>query len=82
MPHLTPDELETMYKKVDTLTPQCLDEVSDILDKSENWKCLAELLEIEHLIDSEIIKSDISMSKAVLTYSIEVSFFFIYIIIS
>ncbi|CAH1114209.1 unnamed protein product [Psylliodes chrysocephalus] len=71
LPHLTPDELETMYKKVDTLTPQCLDEVSDILDKSENWKCLAELLEIEHLIDSEIIKSDISMSKAVLTYSIE-----------
>ncbi|CAG9859358.1 unnamed protein product [Phyllotreta striolata] len=71
LPQISQDELESMYKEVRELTPQCLDEVSGLLDRSENWKYLAELLEIEHLINSGIIHSDVSMSKAVLRYSIE-----------
>nr|WMZ41593.1 relish-2 protein [Altica viridicyanea] len=73
IPNFSLEELEKMYSDVHCLTPQCLDEVASILDKSENWKCLAELLEIEHLVSSGIIHSDISMSKAVLVYSIETS---------
>uniref|UniRef100_A0A6P7GKC5 Nuclear factor NF-kappa-B p110 subunit n=1 Tax=Diabrotica virgifera virgifera TaxID=50390 RepID=A0A6P7GKC5_DIAVI len=65
----SPEELEELYEGIHSLTPQCLDTVSSILDIHDNWKNLAQLLEMEHLVDSGMIKSE---AKAILTHAIEV----------
>lgn len=67
-------DIEELYKGVKTFTSECLDEVSEILDASNIWGSLAELLDVDHLISSGIIDGS-SMSKAVLKYATEVSFF-------
>ncbi|XP_050510448.1 nuclear factor NF-kappa-B p110 subunit isoform X2 [Diabrotica virgifera virgifera] len=64
----SPEELEELYEGIHSLTPQCLDTVSSILDIHDNWKNLAQLLEMEHLVDSGMIKSE---AKAILTHAIE-----------
>ncbi|XP_056647921.1 nuclear factor NF-kappa-B p105 subunit-like isoform X1 [Diorhabda sublineata] len=73
LPSLSPEELEILYTDIKIFTPQALDEVSEILDRSGNWRQIAHLLGIEHLIESGIIQSETSMSKAVLRYSTETS---------
>lgn len=65
------EELEALYDKVKIFTPKYLEEISQILDTSNVWGSLAELLGFEHLISSGLIK-DKSMSKAVLKYATEV----------
>lgn len=68
------DELEQLYAGVKTFEPNYLDQLSQILDNSNVWGSLAELLGFEHLISSGIIH-DKSMSKAVLKYATEVRFY-------
>ncbi|XP_072391464.1 nuclear factor NF-kappa-B p110 subunit isoform X1 [Diabrotica undecimpunctata] len=64
----SPEELEELYEGINSLTPQCLDTVSSLLDIHNNWKNLAQLLEMEHLVDSGMIKSE---AKAILTHAVE-----------
>ncbi|KAF2880441.1 hypothetical protein ILUMI_25719 [Ignelater luminosus] len=54
---LSPDDVKEKYSKVKIFTEECLDEVSEILDKSGIWYNLAELLGYDHLVRSNIFAS-------------------------
>lgn len=69
------DELEQLYRGIEIFVPKYLEDLSQILDESNVWGSLAELLGFEHLISSGIIH-DKSMSKAVLKYATEVRCFY------
>ncbi|KAF2880445.1 hypothetical protein ILUMI_25723 [Ignelater luminosus] len=54
---MSPDDLREKYSQVTTFTEDCLNEVSDILDKSGTWHNLAELLDYGHLLRTNIFAS-------------------------
>lgn len=72
-PQISLEELEKLYEKVSNFTPQCLHDVSDILNTSGKWEDLADLLDIKHIISSGVI-SESNISKSLLTFAVEVSY--------
>ncbi|XP_074038892.1 nuclear factor NF-kappa-B family member relish isoform X2 [Leptinotarsa decemlineata] len=70
-PPIPLDELEKLYEECNSFNPRYLEEISTLLDISENWGSLSQLLEVDHLISSGLIRSEGSMSKALLTYCVE-----------
>lgn len=67
---LSLDELEPMYKNVTNFTPLCLEQVSRLLDKSGSWVALANLLDLEHLIHTDMIRNAKSKGKELLQIAV------------
>ncbi|KAI4459558.1 nuclear factor nf-kappa-b protein [Holotrichia oblita] len=57
------DELETMYKNATSFTSLCLEKVSRILDVSQNWLPLADLLDLKHFVHTNMIAHSKSKSR-------------------
>lgn len=66
------EDLHTLYEKVKEFTPACLDALAEILDPSDTWKNLAELLDLGHLLRSGLYESNNSPTKMLLRLAIEV----------
>lgn len=66
---MPPDDLREKYSKVKTLTEDCLNEVSEILDKSGTWHNLAELLDYGHLLRTNIFASSKNLLQFVVVRS-------------
>lgn len=71
---ITAEELREMYANVKNFTPQCLEEVSRILDESQTWQNLADLLDLGHLTRSGFCDLKSSPSKVLLKLAVEVCF--------
>ncbi|KAG5891588.1 hypothetical protein JTB14_022253 [Gonioctena quinquepunctata] len=71
-PEIPIEELEKLYtESSNSFDPRSLEEISALLDISENWGPLSTLLEVDHLISSGLIRSEGSISKALLIYCTE-----------
>ncbi|XP_076250136.1 nuclear factor NF-kappa-B family member relish isoform X2 [Rhynchophorus ferrugineus] len=66
------DNAERLYESITGLTDKCLDEVSSILEASGKWNDLADLLDMSHLIFSNVITSNPSYSKNILRHAIDI----------
>lgn len=66
------EDLRELYEKVKEFTPACLDELAEVLDPSETWKNLAELLDLGHLLRSGLHEPKDSPTKTLLRLAIEV----------
>lgn len=73
---LSIDELEPMYKTITTFTPICLDKVSKILDASQNWLPLADLLDLKHFINTNMFTNAKSKSREILQIAMVCYFLF------
>ncbi|GJQ72717.1 Rel [Trypoxylus dichotomus] len=51
---LTLDELEPIYKNTKVLTLACLEKISKILDKSQRWLQLVEILNLNHILQTNL----------------------------
>lgn len=64
------DELETMYKNVSNFTSLCLEKVSRILDVSQNWLPLADLLDLKHFLHTNMFVQSKSKSRELLQIAV------------
>ncbi|KAK9739227.1 Ankyrin repeats (3 copies) [Popillia japonica] len=67
------DELETMYKNVSNFTSLCLEKVSRILDVSQNWLPLADLLDLKHFLHTNMFVQSKSKSRELLQIAVKVT---------
>ncbi|EEZ97717.1 relish [Tribolium castaneum] len=68
---ISTEDLHQMYAKVTNFTPECLEEISRILDESQTWQNLADLLDLGHLTRSGLCDSKNSPTKLLLKVAIE-----------
>ncbi|RZC35454.1 nuclear factor NF-kappa-B p110 subunit [Asbolus verrucosus] len=68
---ITPEELREMYQNIKHFSPNCLDDISQILDQSGTWQNLAELLDLGYLLRSGLCESKGSPTKLLLKLAIE-----------
>ncbi|XP_044262908.1 nuclear factor NF-kappa-B p110 subunit isoform X2 [Tribolium madens] len=68
---LSAEELRALYADVKNFTPECLEEISRILDESQTWQNLADLLDLGHLTRSGLCDFKNSPTKLLLKVAIE-----------
>lgn len=62
--------LNLNYNNITNFTEDCLNALSDILDKTKNWRNLAELLDYGHLLKTNIFESVERPTKSLLNFAI------------